>query len=60
MNNNTSGTLAIAAILLCMSAWFTHIIHCLLHAKYLLLLAGGLMFPIGIIHGIGIWFGMSW
>ena len=42
------------------AAWITHIIHCLLHAKYLLLIAGGIIFPIGIIHGIGLWFGVNW
>lgn len=41
-------------------AWITHVIHCLLTAKYLLLIAGAFVFPVGIIHGIGIWFGVSW
>jgi len=39
------------------SAWVTHVIYCLLGAKYLLLIAGALVAPVGIIHGIGIWFG---
>ena len=42
------------------AAWITHIIVCLLSAKYLLLIAGALVFPVGVIHGIGIWFGVSW
>lgn len=41
-------------------AWFTHVIHCLLYAKYLLLIVGGFVVPIGVIHGIGLWFGMTW
>ena len=41
-------------------AWVTHIIHCLITAKYLLLIAGALIFPVGVIHGVGIWFGVSW
>ena len=41
-------------------AWVTHIIHCLITAKYLLLIAGALVFPVGVIHGVGIWFGVSW
>lgn len=45
---------------LCVVAWLTHIIHCLLAAKYLLLIAGAFIFPVGIIHGVGIWFGVSW
>ena len=42
------------------AAWITHIIHCLMAAKYLLLIAGALIAPVGIIHGIGLWFGVSW
>ena len=45
---------------LCVAAWLTHIVHCLLTAKYLLLIAGTFIFPVGIIHGVGIWFGVSW
>ena len=41
-------------------AWFTHIIHCLLTAKYLLLIVGAIVAPVGIIHGIGLWFGVAW
>jgi hypothetical protein len=42
------------------AAWFTHVIHCLMFGKYLLLIAGGFIFPVGIIHGLGIWLGVSW
>lgn len=42
------------------AAWLTHVIHCLITAKYLLLIAGGFIFPVGIIHGIGLWFGVTW
>ena len=60
MSNETSGLIIIATLLGFLSAWITHIIHCLMYGKYLLLIAGGFVFPIGVIHGIGIWFGMSW
>lgn len=43
-----------------LAAWITHIVYCLQAAKYVLLLAGGLIAPVGVIHGIGIWFGMGW
>jgi hypothetical protein len=46
--------------LACFVAWVTHIIHCLIYAKYLLLIAGGFIFPVGVIHGFGIWFGVNW
>ncbi len=53
--------LAVASIPLTLfAAWLTHIIHCLVAAKYLLLIAGGIIAPIGVIHGIGLWFGVSW
>ena len=42
------------------AAWITHIIHCLITAKYLLLIAGAFIFPVGIIHGVGLWFGAAW
>jgi hypothetical protein len=50
----------ISAALMFIAAWFTHIIVCLVQAKYLLLIAGAFIAPVGIIHGIGIWFGVSW
>ena len=43
-----------------LAAWLTHIFHCLFAAKYLLLIAGAFIAPVGIIHGIGIWFGAAW
>lgn len=47
-------------ILVMPAAWITHIIHCLVTAKYLLLIAGAFIFPVGIIHGVGLWFGAEW
>jgi hypothetical protein len=38
-------------------AWLTHIFTCIGDHAYGLLIAGALVFPIGIIHGIGVWFG---
>jgi len=42
------------------AAWLTHIFHCLFAGKYLLLIAGAFIAPVGVIHGIGLWFGFSW
>ena len=39
------------------SAWLTHIVTCLSDDRWGFLIAGALMFPVAIIHGIGIWFG---
>ncbi len=42
------------------AAWITHIIACLSAAKYMLLIAGAFIFPVGVIHGVSVWFGMGW
>ena len=41
-----------------LAAWLTHVVICLGAGKWGFLIAGALFFPIGIIHGIGIWFGV--
>lgn len=40
------------------AAWITHVITCLNAGKWGFLIAGALFFPVGIIHGIGIWLGV--
>ncbi len=41
----------------CYSAWLTSIVFCAANGVRPLLIAAAAFFPIGIIHGIGIWFG---
>lgn len=41
------------------SAWLTHVVTCLSHAFWGFLIAGAIFFPVGIIHGIMIWFGWA-
>lgn len=50
----------LAFVLFLLAAWITHIVHCLMAAKYILLVAGALIAPVGVIHGVGLWFGVSW
>jgi len=38
-------------------AWFTHVVACLKTASWAFLLAGAIFFPVGCVHGTGIWFG---
>jgi len=45
-------------IITCIAAWVTHIIYCLSSAAWGFLIAGAIMFPIAIIHGVGLWFGL--
>jgi hypothetical protein len=52
--------LLILFVIILVGSWLTHIITCLIQAKYLLLVAGAFIAPVGVIHGIGIWFGVSW
>lgn len=42
--------------LACVSAWLTHIIYCFGHNAWGFLVAGAIFFPIGIFHGIYLWF----
>lgn len=51
--DNFIGFLIIAVLI---AAWFTHIAWCIIHAAYGLLIAGAIFFPIGIFHGIWLWF----
>jgi len=52
------GCLTIIAIaVLPFAAWLTHVINTIQNEEWIFLLAGAIFAPIGIIHGIGIWFG---
>ena len=60
MSGNAEGWTAITVIaflLTCAAGWATHVIVCIQTGSWLLLIAGALAFPVGIVHGIGIWFG---
>ena len=40
------------------AAWLTHVITCIQSARWILLLVGAFVFPVGCVHGTGIWFGI--
>jgi hypothetical protein len=42
---------------ICYAAWLTSIVFCAAHGARPLLIAAAAFFPIGIVHGIGVWFG---
>jgi hypothetical protein len=44
-------------LLIAFSAWITHVITCIKDDRIGLLIAGAIAFPIGVIHGWGIWLG---
>jgi hypothetical protein len=39
-------------------AWLTHVIVSISTSKWILLLVGAFVFPVGCVHGTGIWFGI--
>jgi len=43
-----------------LASWLTHIVYCLSAAKYLGLLIGAVIYPVGIVHGAFIWMGLGW
>lgn len=48
----------VITLLLVFIAWLTHVVSCLNAAKWGFLIAGAIFFPVGVIHGIGIWLGI--
>jgi len=50
--------IGIGVVLVCIGAWLTHVFTCISDDRWGMLIAGGLIFPVGIIHGVGIWFGI--
>ena len=54
---DVSGLVGLVFIVWFIGAWLTHVVVCLAGAKWGFLIAGAIMFPIGIIHGTGIWLG---
>jgi hypothetical protein len=48
---------ALLAAALCYTAWLTSIVFCATNGPRLLLVIAAAFFPVGVVHGIGIWFG---
>jgi hypothetical protein len=40
----------------CLFAWFYHVFTCFAEGLWGFLIAGALLFPIGILHGMYLWF----
>ncbi len=58
----TGGIVVVTTFLIgvfaCFAAWITHIVTCFQNDEWGFLLVGALFFPIAVIHGIGVWFGL--
>lgn len=51
--------LPIAFFIAMLAAWVTHVVTCLIDGSYGFLIAGAILFPIAIVHGVMIWFGAA-
>lgn len=52
------GLAFISLLLASAAAWVTHVIVCIKASAWILLLFGCIVAPVGVIHGIGVWFGL--
>jgi len=50
--------LVVAFLVIPLGAWTTHLIVCFKTASWGFLIAGAIFFPVGVVHGIGIWLGV--
>jgi hypothetical protein len=48
----------LALVIWVAAAWLTHVVVSIQTTKWLLLLVGAIFFPVGCVHGTGIWFGV--
>jgi hypothetical protein len=54
----TGSLLGFVMFILTLFAWITHVVVCIKTASWILLIIGAFVFPIGVIHGWAIWFGI--
>jgi len=48
----------VALVLTAVAGWATHVVICIQTSSWLLLVFGCLFFPVGVVHGVGSWFGL--
>jgi len=54
--NEMDNTLGVIIVITSVIAWFNHIFTCFAEGMWGFLIAGAIFFPIGIFHGIWLWF----
>ena len=52
--------LFVAMVILTLGSWITHVVYTISAGAWLLLIAGAIVPPVGMIHGIMIWLGQPW
>jgi len=55
MDERTATLIGALILIVCIAAWFTHVIVCFSDGLWGFLIAGAIFFPIGIVHGIWLW-----
>ena len=58
MKDSMAGFIGMSIAFACFFAWLTHVIACISDGVWGLLIGGAVFFPIGIVHGFGIWMGV--
>lgn len=48
----------ITVTVISVAAWFTHVVTCIQDEAWAFLIGGAIFIPVGVVHGIGIWFGL--
>ena len=57
MKDDSGDLFTVAVIAWVALSWLTHIVVCIQQSKWMLLLVGSFVFPVGCIHGTGVWLG---
>jgi len=57
-NFNATAFIGLTIFLISCGAWLTHVITTIIREEWLLLIAGAVLAPIGVVHGVGIWLGV--
>lgn len=60
MGNLLGGLAVLTTIIGAIAAWITHVVACIQAGAMLLLIIGIVVPPIGLIHGVMVWCGVSW
>jgi hypothetical protein len=53
----TTATSLVLGFLTAYAAWLTSIVFCAANGNRPLMIAAATVFPVGVVHGLGVWFG---
>lgn len=58
MSEWVGGLFGVALGLLVLGGWIQHLVTCFTESEWGFLIAGAIFFPVAVVHGWGIWFGL--